>query len=127
MKASDLSETALSLLNQLQDQHLHTITELSERLVMKKPTARAALNRMVIFGLVDEKSDVLSTNQRKMYKITDDGLGVLHKEKNKPIKPGELQKEIMNQVNKQKSIVPWLRTMAESFNMMADNLSSYDE
>ena len=127
MKASDLSETALSLLNQLQDQSLHTITELSERLAMKKSTARSALNRMVIFGLVDETSDILSTNQRKMYKITDDGLAVLHKEKNKPINHGELQKEIMNQVNKQKSIVQWLRTMAESLNMMADNLSTYDE
>lgn len=134
MTANDLSASALSILEYLQScgEPCRT-TQLIEALNLKRTTLRNTLQRMELFGLVmmDEPQP-----KRAEYTLTREGQQLIQvylksiKVKTEIGKTDhtlrtnvEVHAQIAEQVKQQPNIVAWLRTMAEAFLKMADDLA----
>lgn len=132
MKSSDLSENALSVLTLLSDGKPRVAKVLSNQLTLKRTTLRNALQRMELFGLI---TMVEFPNHKFDYQITPEGMALIKthrlaekaKEVGKTVIPPVIKPQfkslIQEQMKQQPNIVEWLRSMAASFNAMADQLS----
>ena len=131
MKASDLSSNAMSVLEYLSDGKARSAKEIAEALTMKRTTLRNALQRMELFGLI---TMVELPNHKFNYHVTSEGQTLIkrHRLEQKkqaavittiPTTKPQAQSIIQEQMKQQPNIVEWLRSMAESFNAMADQLS----
>lgn len=132
MKASDLSSNAVLVLELMADNQSHTAKAMSEQLTMKRTTLRNSIQRMELFGLVTMTE---LPNRKFEYQITPEGKALIKKhrlvEKTKetgktiipPVIKPQFKSLIQDQMKQQPNIVEWLRSMAVSFNAMADQLS----
>lgn len=131
MNASDLSDTYLRIL-----QHLHHYGELptkilSEALEIKRTTLRNALQRLEVFGLIDVHEP--EKPNRFSYGLSKEGKQLIQRylkvkrseDMGKTTQPSnvEIHSQITESIKQRPDVVSWLRSMAEAFNHMADELS----
>ena len=131
MKAADLSSNALSVLEYLSDGKARSVKEIAEALTMKRTTLRNTLRRIELFGLIFMNE---LPNRQFAYQMTSEGQTLIkrHRLAQKkqvtgmttiPQTKHQVQSIIQEQIKQQPNVVEWLRSMAESFNAMADRLS----
>lgn len=134
MNAADLSSSALIVLELLSDGKPRLAKTMSERLEMKRTTLRNALQRMELFGLITMTE---LPNRKFDYQITPDGQTLIRRHRKAeqkvvtgmttmpPTKPSTPPPapSMKEQFKQQPKMVEWLRSMAASFNAMADSLS----
>lgn len=132
MNAADLSSNALSVLEYLSDGKSRSAKEIADALTMKRTTLRNTLRRMELFGLIFMNE---LPHRQFAYQMTSEGKTLIKRHRLAaqkkqvtgmttipPTKP-QVQSIIQEQMKQQPNIVEWLRSMAESFNAMADRLS----
>ncbi len=142
MKASDLTSNMLKILELMSDKKQRVAADFSCELKGSRSTIRRSLQRMVIFGLLSERVDSTSTSHQHQYRITNDGLNLLKLSQDQDevikqkaidevkmktsVKELATHQAINTLLGKQKSIVSYLRCMAEACTRMADDLSDYE-
>jgi DNA-binding PadR family transcriptional regulator len=114
MKASDLSESMIELMELMTEGRYYTSSELAKD--KDSRGVRKVLQRMVVFGLVDETIDPTTNLKRKAYRLTKEGRQLRNQVAGSPIIP-----------NPNKGLVNWLRAMGEACLQMASQLEAFDE
>ena len=137
MRPSGLTEVEMKVLLVFTNLSTNTNKTLREGSGLKHGALARVVERLVLFGLIDEKSVKRPDGRGKenAYTITKAGKDtLLQYERRQAAEPvleatekavearSSLSEEIRSQSDKQPNLVPWLRSMAESFTAMADRL-----
>jgi DNA-binding MarR family transcriptional regulator len=123
MNINDLTANELKVLECLRHNKRAHTSELSEQCKFNKTTIRNIMRRLVLFGLVKESIDINHPSNRREFQLELQGKLLLNK---LGLVTDTTNQEIIVE-HRNASIIKWLRTMANEFIRMADNLSIYDE
>lgn len=137
MRPSGLNETEMKVLLVFSNLSTNTNKQLREGSGLKHTALGRVMDRLVVFGLVEEKQVKRADNRGRenAYTLTKSGKDTLEQyERRKSAEPvleatekpvearSSLSAEIRSQSDKQPNLVQWLRDMAASFTSMADRL-----
>lgn len=130
MNAADLSENCLRILSYLHHYGSMPAKSIREALEIKRTTLQNSLQRLEVFGLIDVIE--LEKTNRLTYILTDEGKLLIQRylkakrseETGKTTQPTNVavHSQISDAIKQRPDIVSWLRSMAEAFNRMADEM-----
>lgn len=135
MHLQSLSNDEVSILLAFRKGSVQTNKLLADHTGFKRTKLQRLTDRMVAYSVLDAKlvnRDDGNNGKQLHFRLTDIGKNLLQQQTRKEealertekvVEPrSSISEEIRTQSDKQPSLVPWLRSMAESFLAMADRL-----